>query len=134
MKLIYKIILMLILVGFFFTLSFENTSLATEAVQSETAGSSGGLAEKYINGFEANTTGAVKSSKKLQVIVGKILGFLQVTSGIIIVIVLATTGINYIGATVDVRVELKQKMLPIIIGLILIFGAVSIAKFILSAF
>ncbi len=63
----------------------------------------------------------------------KLLGFLQVASGLVAVVVIAITGFNYIVAAPDVKKELKDKMLPMLIGLVLVFGAASIAKFILGA-
>lgn len=64
--------------------------------------------------------------------IGKLLGFLQVASGLISILMIAITGFNYIVSTPDVKEEMKKKMLPIIMGLVIVFGAVSIAKFILG--
>lgn len=65
--------------------------------------------------------------------IGKILGFLQVAAGLTSIIVIAFTGFEYIVAsTPSMKDELKKKMLPIVIGLVLVFGAVSIAQFIVG--
>lgn len=72
------------------------------------------------------------TSNSLASIVGRLLGFLQIASGLVAVLMLAVTGFNYIIATPDVKDEMKKKMLPIIIGIILVFGAVSFAKFIMG--
>ena len=69
----------------------------------------------------------------LQTVVGRLLGFLRIASGLVAILMIAITGFNYIVGTPDVKDEMKKKMLPIIIGLILVFGAVSIATFILNA-
>ena len=69
----------------------------------------------------------------LQKVVGRLLGFLRIASGLVAILMIAITGFNYIVGTPDVKDEMKKKMLPIIIGLILVFGAVSIATFILNA-
>ena len=45
---------------------------------------------------------------------------------------IAVTGFNYIISTPEVKKEMLSKMLPIVVGLILVFGAVSIAKFLLE--
>lgn len=71
-------------------------------------------------------------AKGLQATIGKLLGFLQVASGLISILMIAITGFNYIVSTPDVKEEMKKKMLPIIMGLVIVFGAVSIAKFILG--
>lgn len=61
--------------------------------------------------------------------IGKVLSFIQFASGIIAVLMIAIVGINYIIETPEGKDTLKKKMLPIIIGIILVFGASSIAKF-----
>ena len=67
-------------------------------------------------------------------VAGKILTFLQVISGVFAIIMIAVTGFRYIIETADVKKELKQSMLPIIIGILLVFFATSIAKFIVNIF
>lgn len=74
------------------------------------------------------------SYNSLKEIIAKLLGFLQVATGLISVIVIATTGYSYIVTTPpDLKGEMKRKMLPVILGLILVFSAVSIAKFIVGS-
>ena len=60
------------------------------------------------------------------------LGFLQIAAGLLSIVMIAFVGFNYITATPDVKKELQTKMLPIVIGLVLVFGAVSVARFILG--
>lgn len=69
-----------------------------------------------------------------QKVISKILAFLQIASGLISVIVIAFSGFKYVVAeTADIKGEVKKKMLPMIIGMILVFSATTIAKFILGA-
>lgn len=63
-----------------------------------------------------------------------ILTFLQIVSGIAAVIMIAVSGFRYIVETPEVKGEIKKTMLPIVIGIILVFFAVSIAKFFLGIF
>lgn len=63
-----------------------------------------------------------------------ILTFLQILSGITAVVMIAITGFRYIVETPEVKGELKKNMLPIVIGIILVFFAASIAKFFLGMF
>lgn len=65
-------------------------------------------------------------------VINKLLGFLQVASGLAAVIAIAVTGFQYITGTPDVKAELPKKAIPILVGLVLVFGAVSIAKFIVG--
>ncbi len=87
-----------------------------------------------ISGFESNiTTDAVLSTKSLRVIVNRFLGFLRIISALVLVIVLGTTGYEFIVATPAMKEQIKNKMLPVILGTLLVFSAVSIAGFILGA-
>ena len=65
-------------------------------------------------------------------VVGQILGFLQVASGITTVIMIAFLGFELITSMPETREAIKKKMFPIIIGIMLVFGATSIASFIIS--
>lgn len=83
--------------------------------------------------MNVSTVEANSNIEGINNLISVILGFLQVTSGLIAVVVIAFTGFSYITAeTVDLKKELKGRMLPIVIGLVLIFGAVSITNFILG--
>ena len=73
-------------------------------------------------------------SRGLRTRISQLLGFVQLAAGIISVVVICFTGFNYIVAsTPDMREEIKKKMLPLVIGMVLVFGAASIAQFILGA-
>lgn len=65
-------------------------------------------------------------------VVGKILGFLQIASGITTVIMIAFLGFELITSMPETKEAIKKKMFPIIIGIMLVFGATSIASFIIS--
>lgn len=76
----------------------------------------------------------VTGAENLTVIASRILTFLQIASGIAAVIMIAVTGFRYIIETPEVKGELKKNMLPIVIGLVLVFFATSIAKFFIGMF
>ena len=78
---------------------------------------------------EAKSDNATTAAEGLASVIGKLLGFLQVASGIVAVLMIAIVGFNYIISTPEVKDEMKKKMLPIIIGIVLVFGATSVAKF-----
>lgn len=87
-----------------------------------------------VSGFEAKIDSNVaRSTKSLKIIANRLLGFLRIISALILVLVLGTTGYQYIVAAPDIRKELKNKMLPVILGILLVFSAVTIASFILGA-
>ena len=85
-----------------------------------------------VGGFEAELD-AVLKTKSLKIVVNRLLGFLRIISGLVLVLVLGTTGYKYIVATPEIKGELKKRMLPVILGIILVFSAVTIAGFILGA-
>ena len=79
-----------------------------------------------VSGIEKNATGIVTIIKVL-------LSFLQVASALVSILVIAFTGFNYIMASdADMKSEMKKKMLPLIIGLICVFSASSIASFLIG--
>ncbi len=67
-------------------------------------------------------------------VVNKILGFLQIASALVAVVMIAVTGFRYIMETPDMKNELKKSMVPIIVGLLLVFFATTIAKFFVNIF
>ena len=94
-------------------------------------GSKASSAASVIDGVKADETGSDNYSS-LQGTIGKLLGFLQIASALISVLVLAYTGFNYIVGTPDIKDEMKKKGVPIIVGFVLVFGATSIAKFLVG--
>ena len=77
---------------------------------------------------EAKSDNATTAAEGL----ASVIGFLQVASGIVAVLMIAIVGFNYIISTPEVKDEMKKKMLPIIIGIVLVFGATSVAKFLIG--
>ena len=102
------------------------------AVLPQTYTFAGGDAQKAID--DIKTGGTVEGTQELSTIAGRILTFLQVASGIAAVIMIAVTGFRYIVETPEVKGELKKNMFPIIVGIILVFFATSIAKFFIGIF
>ena len=82
----------------------------------------------------ANASIDQKANTKLAQVARSILSFLQVASGIASVIMIAITGFRYIIETPEVKGELKKNMFPIIIGILLVFFATSIARFFIGIF
>lgn len=90
--------------------------------------------DTLMNQFEAEDKTDDKVYEDLTTVIGKILGVLQVLTALISVIIFASLGFNYLVATpADVKEDMKKRMLPIIIGLIMTFSAVTIARFIMKA-
>lgn len=120
MKTINKLLVILLVAVCTFVIMPKNVTFAA-----------GGSASDIVNGVKAEVPGGAYASG-LQSTISKLLGFLQVASGLVAILMIAIVGFNYIISTPDVKEEMKKKLLPIIIGLVLVFGAVSLAKFILG--
>ena len=119
MKVLQKMFLILIVILCIFNIVPHNIVRATTL-------------NEDIDNFKAEDPGNDVDVSKLQEVAGKFLGFLRIISGLIVIILSAFTGIHYIVATPEVRGDLQKRMLPIIIGLILVFGAVSVTTFFFS--
>ncbi len=121
MKTLKKVFIVLLVIGCVFGIMSQNISMAASADVSTIVG-----------GVEAQNPDSSLATD-FQTTIGKLLGFLQIASGLIAILMIAITGFNYIVSTPDVKEEMKKKMFPIIVGFVLVFGAVSIARFILGA-
>lgn len=88
---------------------------------------------QVIGGWKADLPSQAKT-QGLRNIVSKLLAALRTISGLVLVLIIATTGYSYIVETPQVKKEIQKKMLPIVIGVMLVFGATSIAQFIISGF
>ena len=115
-----KMFLILFLTLCIFNVMPQNVSRADESLGN------------IVNGFEANVEPALENSSGIKSIVKEVLGFLQVLSGLVAVVIIAVTGMEYIIGTPQVREDIQKRMLPLVIGIVIIFGAVSITDFFVS--
>lgn len=70
----------------------------------------------------------------LQNVVQKILEALRVSSVLLLIIVVATSGIRYITASANLKGEIKKTAFPVIVGLIFLFGASWFAGYLIQFF
>ena len=119
MKIWSKILILAILAIMVFSIVPETRNVAMA-----------GTVSSYMGLTPKAATGNVGSVKSL---IERLLGLLQMSSGLITVIMIAFMGFNYIVGTPQVKEEMKKTALPILIGVVLVFGAVSIARFIIGA-
>lgn len=73
-------------------------------------------------------------TQNLGSVVSKILGFIQVASGLLSVVMIAWTGFRYIIETPEMKNELKKSLIPIVVGFLLVFMASTIARFVIKMF
>lgn len=73
-----------------------------------------------------------KSGQKVQNLGNNILGIIQVVGTIIAVGVLMVIGIKYMMGSAEEKAEYKKTMLPYLIGAVILFAAVNIAKYVVD--
>ena len=88
-------------------------------------------ASEAVGGISVSTP-TPDATSTLKTTIGKVLGFLQVASGLVAVLMIAFNGFRYITSAPDIKSEIIKNVAPILAGLVLVFGAVSFAKFIIS--
>ena len=71
---------------------------------------------------------------KVKSLAGKILGFLQVIGGIAAVIIVAIFGIKYMMGSLEEKAEYKKSFVPLIVGIVVLYGAVTIANILVNTF
>lgn len=65
---------------------------------------------------------------------GKILGFLQWIALIGGVLIIAVLGIKYMMGSLEEKAEYKKSMIPLIVGIIVVMGATTIANLLVKTF
>ena len=71
---------------------------------------------------------------ELKTLAGKILGFLQWAAGIIAVLIIAILGIKYMMGSLEEKAEYKKSFVPLVVGIIVVFGAITIANLLVNTF
>ncbi len=97
------------------------------------SGTSGGTVSGLMTDVESETNTNIDSDS-LTSVISTVLGFLQVISGLLSVVIIAVAGFKYITETPDMKNEVKKTMVPIVVGLLLVFFATTIAKFFVGVF
>lgn len=121
MKKVFKIILIIFLItGISVAIPnniVEGTSDIIDEVEQKAAG-----------------TDVTNDTKDVAGIVGEILSVLQIIAALVAAVMIASMGFRYIIDTPEVKEELKKNMMPVVIGIMLVFFALSISKFLIGIF
>lgn len=130
MKIISKISIVFVICMMVFFVVPNNVRADNKNDSNSSSSAFGGLIDKA----KPASNDIPADSSSVTGIIRKLLGFLEVASGLMSILVIAFTGFQYIIASdAEMKSEMKKKMLPLIIGLILVFSASSIVSFILGA-
>lgn len=108
----------LLIASFLFVLIFGIGSIYASNV-------GGGFNPGYIN--NGDDVDAIK--KPIDTIYSTILLILQIASvaGVLI------AGLRYMYSSADTKADIKKRMIPLVIGLVLVFGATTIIQFVINA-
>lgn len=85
------------------------------------------------NEMKQNTT-KVEGGEDITNLAGKIINFLQYAAILAGAVILAVLGIKYMMGSVEEKAEYKKSFVPLIIGIVVVMGAVSIANIIFQTF
>ena len=96
--------------------------------QSVSADTASGIA----SGITANTS--TVNSTELQGMAGKILGLIQVASAVAAVVLIAVFGFKFILGSASEKADYQKSFIPLIVGVVVVFAATSIAQIIFSTF
>ena len=88
-------------------------------------------AEDYINGI---TVVEPSNVSDLQSIAGKVLGLIQVASAVLAVVLIAVFGFKFIMGSANEKADYQKSFVPLIVGVVVVFAATSIAKLLFSTF
>lgn len=101
-------------------------SVSQVALADTTTGSS------IVDNITPNTSNV--DSSKLTEMAGKILGLIQIASAVAAVILIAVFGFKFIMGSANEKADYQKSFIPLIVGVVVVFAATSIAKLLFSTF
>ena len=78
--------------------------------------------------------GNVKGSEQIKTVGSTVVGILQTVGIVLSVVVLIVLGIKYMMGSAEEKAEYKKSMIPLIVGIIVVMGATTIAKTLFTTF
>ena len=114
----------------FSSMAFAENSTSKNGKNGENAGTASGL----INDINTNTSfsSASQQATGLSNMAGKVIGLIQVASVVLAVILIAVFGFKFIMGSANEKADYQKSFIPLIVGLVVVFAATSIAKLIMS--
>lgn len=84
------------------------------------------------SGITVDTSKVDASS--LQTMAGRILGLVQIASAVAAVVLIAVFGFKFIMGSANEKADYQKSFIPLIVGIVVVFAASSIAKLLFSTF
>lgn len=118
------------IISILFTFSSMSFAENNANKNGENASSASGL----IDGINNNTSFSNASAQAtgLSTMAGKVIGLIQVASVVLAVILIAVFGFKFIMGSANEKADYQKSFIPLIVGLVVVFAATSIAKLIMS--
>ena len=81
---------------------------------------------------KVNLDTASSSAQKLTEMAGKVISLIQIASVVLAVILIAVFGFKFIMGSANEKADYQKSFIPLIVGVVVVFAATSIAKLIMS--
>ena len=104
--------------------------VATIFTFSNMAFASGSNAENVVTEIKPDISSV--DSSNLTKMAGKVISLIQVASVILAVILIAVFGFKFIMGSANEKADYQKSFIPLIVGLVVVFAATSIAKLIMT--
>lgn len=90
----------------------------------------------FANGTQATTNIPITygDSSAMQSLAGKIIGFIRNIAIVGGVVIIAVLGVKYMMGSLEEKAEYKKSMIPLIIGIVVVMSATTIAKLLFDTF
>ena len=85
----------------------------------------------YLSGISAKDPGTAQISG-LKTMANKVLGLIQAATAILAVVLIAVFGFKFVLGSAQEKADYQKSFIPLIVGVVVVFAAVSIAKLIFS--
>ena len=129
LKMISVLLMALVLVMTISSSSVYATGEGTTTTGSSTA--AGGVLDKLEQKINVSS---VDGDGEVGELAGKIISFLQYVAIIGGAIILAALGIKYMMGSVEEKAEYKKSFIPLVVGVIVVMGAITIANVLFNTF
>ena len=81
-----------------------------------------------VTGVDNNIAGDTTAATDLTKIAGKVVGLIQIASAVAAVLLVAVFGFKFILGSANEKADYQKSFIPLIVGLVVVFAATSIAK------
>lgn len=91
-------------------------------------------AGSIINEIETSASNANVNTSSISQMVGKIIAYLRNAAVIIGVVIIIILGIKYMTGSLEQKAEYQKSFVPLIVGIVIVMAATSIASFLFGLF